>query len=137
MGRYASRKPENLFSIPGQTPLASETGGHGGVFYNRTSYDKVNFSRSISSVNSFGTKQGPTKAERISRIESIVKRTKAPNSNKAHKKQLIGKLAKENAQILFEAINPKKVDDQARKTVNVFQRLTATQVKTDQDSVQD
>ena len=107
------------------------------MFYNRTSYDKVNFSRSISSVNSFGAKPGPSKAERISRIESIVKRTKAPSSNMTNKKRLVGKLAQENAQILFEAINPKRVDDHARKTVSVFQRLTAIKVKSDQDSVQD
>ena len=60
----------------------------------------------MSSAHSFAQKQGPSKAERLSRIESIVKRTKAPTSNKTSKKKLTGKLASENAQLLFEAIYP-------------------------------
>ena len=74
----------------------------------------------MSNVHSFGQKQGPSKAERISRIESIVKRAKAPSTNKTSKKKLTGTVASENALILFEAINPKRHGETAKKSLNVF-----------------
>ena len=85
IGDYAKRRPEGYFHLPGKAPMATETAGHGGLFYNCQNYDNIVWSRSLSNAVPFGKGNGPCRAERLKNIEAIVKRAKIPErSAKKH-----------------------------------------------------
>ena len=53
LGNYAKRKPDDYFYLPGKAPRATETAGHGGLYYSCDNYDKIVYSASVSNTVPF------------------------------------------------------------------------------------
>ena len=132
IGDYAKRTPRDYFHLPGRAPLPTETAGHGGLYYDCKNYDKVVWSRALSTAVPFGRakEKAPDRRERIKYIEAIVKRAKIPERSAA--KNLQKNLARENAHMLVDAIFKDKKGRRGQDDGelgappgNVFTRLTA------------
>ena len=76
IANYSKRDPDKLFWGQGQHPLATETQGHGGLFYDKGKHDKFAWSSKMTNTVAFERKV-EAKEDKKKRLELIEQKVRA------------------------------------------------------------